>query len=472
MGAFDFMKKLTSFGQKEKAIEFFQDERNNIIPFQMAMGLGNDKVRRTPQEYIHNGYAHGTDVKPVVDKIAATAASLKWKVYTKDRQGNIEEAPDSDLQKLLIMPNKEQTWHDYMEASIIQLLVTGNAFTSWETAIGFGDVPIELHLLTTQGFTPILSTNDMLLGYEYEMGSMHKKFRLDELIQVKYYNPTDRGYIDGLGLSPLDAAINAYTTSNNQWLAASSLLKNKGAIGMVTPDSDDILTEEELDQAQEALQRRMGGADKFGKVMVTPTKMRYQAMGMTASDMKIIEMGIMNLRAICNIYGVDSSLFNDPSNKTFNNRKEAEKALWTNVNLPILDKFKFQYNKTLAKAYSEREGKEYFIDYVTDDIQALHEDKDKQADRVVKLIQSGVIKPSKGAEMMGIEVDDQEEEQIIQALNGAQVTSMVQVATAVAEGTLPKQSAIEILVISFGVTRQQAEGVINGIEVKTRTDET
>ena len=49
---------------------------------------------------------------------------------------------------------------------------------------------------------------------------------------------------------------------------------------------------------------------------------------------------------------------------------------------------------------------------------------------------------------------------------------MVQVATAVAEGTLPKQSAIEILVISFGVTREQAESVINGIEVKTRTDET
>ena len=59
-------------------------------------------------------------------------------------------------------------------------------------------------------------------------------------------------------------------------------------------------------------------------------------MAMSSTDLQLVEKGVINLRAICNVFGLDSSLFNDPANKTFNNRKEAEKALYTNAIIPIV----------------------------------------------------------------------------------------------------------------------------------------
>lgn len=427
MGAFDFLKKLTSGWDNQKAIEFYQDQRNQIHNFSTIIGFGNQSANRDFNEFITHGYSEGTDVKPVIDKIANTAGSVEWCVYQKLRDGSVEKIDDSGLNTLLEMPNSEMTWGDLQQASIIQLLTTGNVFQLGTDAVGFGEGAYrELEVLASQLIEPIISLSGELLGWEYTIGKKKYKYSLEELVHTKYYNPTTKGYTDFLGLSPLEAAMNAYQTSNNQWEAASSLLKNKGAIGFISNDSDDILTEEEQDQAQAAFDRKVKGADKFGKVTVTPSKMRYQAMGMSASDMKIIEMGIMNLRAICNVYGVDSSLFNDPSNKTFNNRKEAEKALWTNVNIPILNKFKFQYNKTFVKAYSEAEGRDLFVDFDLSDVQAMHEDKDKQADRGVKLAKA-----------------------------------MTDISKMVANGEISRESAVQILSTSFDVTVEDANTLIS-----------
>ena len=123
---------------------------------------------------------------------------------------------------------------------------------------------------------------------------------------------------------------------------------------------------------------------------------------MTAADMQIIEMGVKTLRAICNVYGIDSSLFNDPANKTFNNRKEAEKALWTNVNIPILRMMEASYNRSFVEKYSQEEGRNLILKYDVSDVEVLHEDKDKKVDRVIKLLESGVITIEQAQEMIDI----------------------------------------------------------------------
>ena len=219
---------------------------------------------------------------------------------------------------------------------------------------------------------------------------------------MKYFNPTEKGLMSGLGLSPLQSAVYPYRTSLNQWEASSNLLKNKGAIGFISNESDDVLDDQELESAQKAFDSKIGGASNFGKSIITPSKMKYNPMGMTAADMQIIEMGVKTLRAICNVYGIDSSLFNDPANKTFNNRREAEKALWTNVNIPILRMMEASYNRSFVQSYSQEEGKNLCLKFDVSDVEVLHEDKDKKVDRVIKLLQSGVITIEQAQEMIDI----------------------------------------------------------------------
>jgi len=58
-------------------------------------------------------------------------------------------------------------------------------------------------------------------------------------------------------------------------------------------------------------------------------------------------------------------------------------------------------------------------------------------------------------------IDDALETAVV--LNGAQVTSLLQVIIAVAEGTLPKLAAVEVLIAAFAMSRPKAEGMLASV---------
>ena len=104
----------------------------------------------------------------------------------------------------------------------------------------------------------------------------------------------------------------------------------------------------------------------------------------------------------CNIFKVDSSLFNDPANKTFNNRKEAQKAFYTDSIIPFLNKLKESYNEFLTPSYSEAENAELFLDYDLSNIEALQEDYNEKAQTAGILIDSGIISQNEARVSLGL----------------------------------------------------------------------
>ncbi len=387
----------------QKAIQFFQTDTNRKINWNEFFGFDKDNPTANFTEFINQGYSRSPDLKPIVDKIANTTSSVKWCVY-EERNGELIKDESSKLNDLLYSPNPNQTWNEFQYGLVVNLALTGNALARGIDSIGLGAEGAfrQLEVLYTQGITPNLDSNYNIISYDYVIDRIDTTYSAEEIIHMKYFNPTEKGLMSGMGLSPLQSAVYPYRTSLNQWEASSNLLKNKGAIGFISNESDDVLDDQELESAQSAFNKMVGGPKQFGKVTVTPSKMKYNPMGMTAADMQIIEMGVKTLRAICNVYGIDSSLFNDPANKTFNNRREAEKALWTNVNIPILRMMEASYNRSFVESYSKEEGKNLYLKFDVSDVEVLHEDKDKKVDRVIKLLQSGVITIEQAQEMIDI----------------------------------------------------------------------
>jgi len=387
----------------QKAIQFFQTDTNRKINWNEFFGFDKDNPTANFTEFINQGYSRSPDLKPIVDKIANTTSSVKWCVY-EERNGELIKDESSKLNDLLYSPNPNQTWNEFQFGLVVNLALTGNALARGIDSIGLGAEGAfrQLEVLYTQGITPNLDSNYNIISYNYVIDRIDTTYSAEEIIHMKYFNPTEKGLMSGMGLSPLQSAVYPYRTSLNQWEASSNLLKNKGAIGFISNESDDVLDDQELDSAQKAFDSKIGGASNFGKSIITPSKMKYNPMGMTAADMQIIEMGVKTLRAICNVYGIDSSLFNDPANKTFNNRREAEKALWINVNIPILIMMEASYNRSFVESYSKEEGKNLCLKFDVSDVEVLHEDKDKKVDRVIKLLESGVITIEQAQEMVDI----------------------------------------------------------------------
>ena len=146
------------------------------------------------------------------------------------------------------------------------------------------------------------------------------------------------------------------------------------------------MTPEEARQVQAGFDRDTAGTNNYGKIKVTNKDLSYIQMAMSSADLQLIEKNVINLRSICSVYGVDSSLFNDPANQTYNNRKEAEKALYTNAIIPLAKKISQKHTKFIAENLM---GPGYRIRKDFEKIEALQTDKKQEAEKD-KIVLEGV----------------------------------------------------------------------------------
>ena len=186
---------------------------------------------------------------------------------------------------------------------------------------------------------------------------------------------------------------------------------------------------DEKKKMQESVDQMLGGAHNMNKTQVVSGDIDVKQLGLSPSDLKILESEISKLRRFCNLIGVDSSLYNDPANKTFNNRKEAQKSAYTNVYIPNDKRMVDGLNKWLAPQYVETPGTILLIVQDFSEVDALQEDKDKSSVRqervsreVTKILQS-VGKPvenggitSGAAFVMLTEIYNFEEDKVKQML--------------------------------------------------------
>ena len=146
---------------------------------------------------------------------------------------------------------------------------------------------------------------------------------------------------------------------------------------------------------------------------------------MSSTDLQIIESGVFKLRQLCNIYAVDSSLFNDPANKTYNNRTEATKSFYNEAVIPAVNRIIKGLNSWLLAPFSEDTGVKYRLSIDTSQIEALQKDQKAEAEK-----------------------------------NKVVSESVTSIATLVSQGQLDSTSAINILVYSHGMTQEQASEII------------
>jgi phage portal protein BeeE len=156
---------------------------------------------------------------------------------------------------------------------------------------------------------------------------------------------------------------------------------------MITDQSNRPMTEPEATKIQRAFNNRIAGTDKYGGVGVTNKDLKYIPMAMSSTDLQLIEQGVVSLRAMCNVFGLDSSLFNDPANKTFNNRLEAEKALYTNAIMPLADKIAAKHNNYIVKNHYPDGNYRMRKDFSK--VEALQSDKKQEAEKD-KIVMEGV----------------------------------------------------------------------------------
>ena len=388
------------------------------------------------QKYIED-YMQNSEVYSVVKRISKTVSTVPFYVYkiksTKElnryksivenasstadiaraelaRTKAVDEIADSPLNKLLEHPNEYQSFSELLENVIGYKLITGNSYI-WANRVGNGKVT-ELVTLPSQ-YIAIISdgTINGVEGYRFTLVGWDKIAK-EDVIHLKYFNPYFNTNGQQLyGLSPLQTAYRTIQRSNDAKDTSVAMLQNQGPKGVLYVDEGSDFGPEQAGKMKEEFYQqygtKLGGINaNAGNVIIAGAKMGWVDMGLSPVDLNIIESEKITLRELCNVYGVNSALFNDPDNKTYNNMKEAKKEMLTQVVLPELVMLRDAFNRFFAQEM----GKDYYIDF---DITVFPELQEDMKELSAILSQSWWITPNeKRAAMRYDTVHDQTMDEI------------------------------------------------------------
>ena len=394
--------------------------------------------RISDNKNIEDGYLSNDDIYSIISYIARKGSTLDLVLQEERVDGTINKVPKTDpLFKLLAKPNPKQTKNDYFYELMVNYLLTGSAYQLKSNSVGYA-VPNSLYVLPSQYVEPYKNPLDTFVdpirGFYFSYNATRIEYPTDEIIDTVMFDPS---YSSLKGVSPLQAGSLALKTSNTVHLAESSSIENNGASGIISTKSDTYqLSAEEREKIDVNFKKRIGGGSNFNKILTLNSGVEYTEIGKTPKELDMSNLDINKLRKFCNLYGISSQLFNDPTNKTYsNNLKEAKASVYTDVVIPVVEKLLESLNVYLIDPINTSKGRNYELVINTNNIESLQKDKKLEAEK-----------------------------------NKINSESLLKIITSITSGDIDSETGKDILIHTLGLDETFADKVTSNLTVKTETE--
>lgn len=307
-------------------------------------------------------------------KSASTTRDYAKAMATKAQA--LDKVENTEIDKLLTNPNLYQSTENLYEALDGYLLLTGNAYIFGLTTglSSSGKKPSELHALISPAVAIKAgeSWREPVSAYRltYLTGD---DIPAEEVGHIKYWNPisTYNKQEDILyGLSPLKACRTLLGKYREADIAQGSMFKNMGVNGILSGDG--TFNEEQALSLRDKWKKLYGGSAKAGDIAITSANVKWNQIGLSPVDLKIIEGKEEILNELCNIYHVPIGMFTKV-NSTENNMVESRKMFITDAVIPLCERRKSIINRWLVPKFGEKLVVEY--DYTV--FSEMNEDLEK-----------------------------------------------------------------------------------------------
>jgi len=352
--------------------------------------IGNNLISSSENDdtYINKGYRFNSTVYSIVNLISKTAANIPFQIYEVKNENELKRyksitsgsvtttglinaniiqkkalvnVEDTDLHELLNRPNPAQSFNSWLQEVIAFGALTGNRYIygiAPDTGQNSGKYK-ELYVLPSQ-VVEIHSGGLMKPVKEYTL-EYNGTYRIpaEFICHIKNFNP----YYDGsgshlYGMSPLKAGLRSMDANNEALTTGVKYLQ----------------------QLKDKFRSTYQGSQNAGDLIITPKKLSWVNFGLNASDLSLIEQYNASIKDLCNVYNVPVQLLNNTDSTTYNNMKEAKKALYQNAVIPELIRIREELNRWLTPQY----GDKLYIDFDFNSIPELQEETEKVVDQMSK----------------------------------------------------------------------------------------
>ena len=305
----------------------------------------------SPRDYgafAREGFMQNAIVYRSVRMIAEAAASIPLLLYAGSEE--IETHPLLDLMR---KPSADHTGPDFLEAWFGFLLVSGNAYVE---AVAVDGQIRELHNLRPDRMKVLPGLDGWPEGYEYTAGGKSVRFTSEPVegvrpvLHTRLFHPVNDHY----GMSPIEAAATAIDIHNTASGWNKALLDNSArpSGALVYAASNGQMTDEQFARLKSELETNYQGAAHAGRPLLLEGGLDWKPLSLSPKDMDFIEAKNAAAREIALAIGVPPMLLGIPGDNTFANYAEAQRALWRNTVLPLVNRMCAAFSAWLSPAFA------------------------------------------------------------------------------------------------------------------------
>ena len=361
MALFDFLKKKGKMSFSPRYSNLFLERLGSIQNY-------SDRNRT----YIDKGYQENPIVYSVTNIIAKNGSKAKW-VCKDKRTGDVIE--NNLLKQLMEKPNSDKSWMDFIQDLLTQKILTGNAFAAWDLGSGINaGKPHNIYSLPSEQMQIIIGDDQRSIsGYNLDFAwSENKIVPASDVLHIKAPNPDYDEEGDWLfGQSPFRAARRSIQTHNDSLDSGVWFLQNKGAQKILfNKDSEMDLSPEAVTQLKNKLRSQSQGTKNTANLPIVDGEFGVLDISSDPSDLLVLEQREFAAKEICNALNFPIQLIGIEAS-TYQNAKEAKKALWENVIIPELCEIRAGLNRWLTPKF----GENIILDFDVTDVDALQEDR-------------------------------------------------------------------------------------------------
>lgn len=387
-----------------------------------------------------------------------TQKSLRTKLASSVTVHEILEHPSL---KLLQDVSAELDGFLLFELTDLYQEITGTCY--WYIERDEEDVPSAIWILPTQRVTPIYGENG-IDHYDFGLGTQKQPFYPDEMIVFKFPNLRDPY---GEGWSPVRAAYETINILNKDNAYASIELDNRGRPDLVMSPKD-VIGENEAKRQEKryAKKFRRGGN---GGLIVVESGTEITPLNFTSKQMEALARRGVSKEDLANAFDTPLALLQAKEV----NRATLEAALYQHAKLgilPRLTRFFQRLNQNYASLWDARLFF-WFDNPVPDDdetkanVHKIYLDSDVMEPDEVR---AELNLPPRGEDAAEDEGDGSDAQAVRvkpdAVLQGPQILAATAIVTAVAAGTIPRDSGIGQLVVLFNLTEEQANEIMGSAD--------
>jgi len=284
-----------------------------------------------------------------VNTVASRIGSLPWSIYQGEKAVTGKTA-------VLKRPNPYQTFVEVLEQVV-----------SWQLIKGFGALyvePMNLRSLDADMIRNEKGTLQVLEGGNWK--------QIDPKLLVLFPNLSLSGQ---MGLSELSTVMDAANMDENAKQVWNNQMNSGGILsGLLSTDVK--LSDVELSAMRARWEERYGGVQKAGTMGFLGAGFKFTPMGISAADMKMLEVSKVTKNEIGTAFGVPGIFLGDMESVDYSNALIQERILYSNTICPRADRLADRITLFLLPLLGLK-GLEFRFDYTG--IEALQANKLERA---------------------------------------------------------------------------------------------